>query len=126
MPSSGLLPFVESVLNTTPLLNGLALINPTNPGTAQGTPQTATTYPLAYGSYSMAMATPRVFPASNSIMTVNATAPPSTSLSASTVYGASQGNCLNPCSMVECQISDGYTKLYQNVLTLAAYIPSRF
>jgi hypothetical protein len=127
-PTSGILPFTQEVLGTTLATNAAYVVNPTNASTLEGTPQSNAgnnAYALGYGADAISMAIPRVMPVTNTYGVVGGTAPASLSLSASTVFGAAQGNCLSPSGKVDAQIPEGFVKLYQQILNHAAYVPAR-
>jgi hypothetical protein len=118
-PSSGLAPFVQSILNmTSAQATADFFVQPTT-GTL-GTPQTGVgPYPLTYGSSSQVPAS-AANPVSNSYLVCNATQPPSGSLAVE-LYGASQGNDTNSAASIDAVIPAAMLGLQAQIVAQTLY-----
>ncbi len=124
VPSSGLLAFTQSILNTTLANTATNVSNPPTTGTL-GTSQVfgGVAYPLTYGTESRVLASPGTYPAYDGWMAVGANAPASglNSINGFTPIGAAQGNSQNQCGNRSTGLPIEFNLLIAQLLTMANY-----
>lgn len=112
---------LATLINTTTAQAAANVLNPNTNGT-QGTPQTAVTYPLVYGTASASLIN-AVNPTQNSWMVVGATASPSGSnmVNGLVGYGSGQGNAQNPSIRTSVPVPASFDLLYAQIGAMLTY-----
>lgn len=124
VPSSGLLAFTQSILNTTLTQSATLVSNPPNSGTL-GTSQVfvGSSCPPIYGTASAFLTSPGTYPAYDGWMVAAANAPASgtNAVNGFTPIGASQGNCQNQTGNRSTGLPVEFNLIYAQLLTMANY-----